>query len=122
MLRSLNHPVKGTCIPFPCVAPTLPGLVLPLVMGQIPPPAPAQLFHWQGWSWAAAGALCHVHVTVPTAPFPWLAGILAQLQPIVISGIKAAVKHKQKLVAFAPGGKRLQPVLDAARLGHVCGE
>lgn len=53
-------------------------------------------------------------MTVPTAPVSWLAGILAQSQLIVISGIKAAVKRKQELVAFTLGGNRFQPVLDAA--------
>lgn len=50
----------------------------------------------------------------PNCSVSWLAGILAQLQPIIIRAIKAAVKCKQKLVAFTPGGKTLQPVLDAA--------
>lgn len=53
-------------------------------------------------------------MTVPTAPVSWLAGILAQLQPVVISGIKAAVKRKQELVAFTLGGNRFQQVLLAA--------
>lgn len=77
-------------------------------------PTPCTAPPWAGTELGGAGALCHIHVTVPTAPVSWLTGILAQLQPIIISSIKVPVKCKQELVAFTPGGKTLQPVLDAA--------
>lgn len=44
-------------------------------------------------------------MTVQIAAVSWLGWILVQLQSIIISGIKAAVKRNQELVAFAAGGK-----------------
>lgn len=61
--------------------------------------------------------LRHVNMTVQIAPVSWLGWSLAQLQSVIISGIKAAVKRNQELAAFAAGGKTLRErerVLNAA--------